>query len=394
MTLIKKTLILFSTLCLIYYMIPSKIVNAEEDQKKMVQVKGYSLVVNGNIANARDRAIQYALRQAVEQTVGMMISSTTKVENDKIEEQIFCKTSGYIETYHVDKSYITNKNTFFFFFSAVVKVGELEKNLEAIGLLREQMGNPRIMVLFRRRNKIHGWNSISPSINIAEISLMNEFVKHDDEFNFVDRSRSNISFNGATENAAVLGNIDAIIDLCHTYHVDYLIIGETEVNLNKVMLYNTAIDTAQASVSAKIVRASTGQIVGSEFDSGEFSPVVEKQSAGAKAIDIAAKKLGKKLMPKILEHWRKEVTGTHNIIVTVKNTDFNDLSLFEVLLTRSITGITKIDRMEFSEGKAIYQVKSRTNANQIGEEVNGQRLRNKKLQVISLTNGRVDLLCK
>jgi hypothetical protein len=383
-------LIVFLPCCLI----SGEITEAGESSKRLVRVEGYGPIFDGNIANARDRAIQDALRQAVEQTIGTMISSLTRLENDNIEEEILSRTSGYIESYQVDEGKVTDKNTYLAMVSAVVKVGELEKNLKAIGLLREQMGNPRIMVLFRAKNMTRDWNRISPNMNIAEISLMNEFLKHDDEFNFVDRSRSNVQFNGTTLQSAVVGNMGAAMDLCHTYHVDYLILGETEANVNQVMVFDTAIDTAQASVSAKVVRASTGQIVASDYETGQFAPVVEKQAAGAKAIDIASKKLGRKLMSRILEHWRKEVTGTHNVIVTIKNVRLNDLSLFEVLLKDYITGITKVDRMEFNDGKAVYQVKSHTNANQIGEEVDGQRLGNTEVQVVGLANGRVELLCK
>ena len=57
-----------------------------------------------NQAISRDNAVNDALRKAVEQAVGLMLSSETLVENSQIvSDNIFSKTQGYIKKYKIVK---------------------------------------------------------------------------------------------------------------------------------------------------------------------------------------------------------------------------------------------------------------------------------------------------
>lgn len=253
------------------------------------------------------------------------------------------------------------------------------------------MGNPRIMVLFRERNMVDAWNKISISLNIAETELMNQFLKYDNEFNFVDRSQLEINFERERIQAALEGDLKAAAALGLMFHTDYVILGEALANTSELTVYGAPVKTAQATVSARIVRTSTGQIVGSEVGKGKFAPVVEKLAGGSQAIAVASEQLGKKLMPKILEHWRKEATGTHRIIVILKNARFSDLLSFECFLQTSITVVAKVDRTEFRNGSAIYQVESRTSANQIGDELDGKEIGDNQVIVTGVAGGKIDV---
>lgn len=367
-------------------------VNANGNSNQMIRAEGLGPIINGNIVNARDRAIQDALRQAVEQAVGTMISSQTTVKNAiLIQDYILSRTSGFIESYQLIESRKVDHTSFRTVVTAVVKLEDLADNLRAIGLLREQMGNPRIMVLFRERNMVDSWNKISVSLNIAETALMNQFLKHDDEFNFIDRSQSQINFQREKAQAALEGDLKAAAAFGLMFHTDYVILGEALANTSELTVYGAPVKTAQATASARIVRTSTGQIVGSEVGTGKFAPVVEKLAGGSQAIAVASEQLGKKLMPKILEHWRKEATGTHRIIVILKNARFCDLLSFEYLLQTSITGVAKVDRTEFRNGAAIYQVESRTGANQIGDELDGKEIGDNQVIVTGVAGGKVDV---
>ena len=62
-------------------------------------------IIGGNVANARDKATQDALRQAVEQAMGAMVYSETMTENAAIvSDKISSQTSGYIQSFDVIKS--------------------------------------------------------------------------------------------------------------------------------------------------------------------------------------------------------------------------------------------------------------------------------------------------
>jgi len=67
-----------------------------------VQVTGMGAITYNDLAAARDRALQDALRKAVEQTLGTMIDSQTRVENYMVvEDRILNWTRGYVKTFQI-----------------------------------------------------------------------------------------------------------------------------------------------------------------------------------------------------------------------------------------------------------------------------------------------------
>ena len=73
-----------------------------DDEAKEVVSSGMGSITGGDIAHARDDAIEDALRTGVEQALGMILSSESLVENFQlIEDKIFTKTQGYVQNYQV-----------------------------------------------------------------------------------------------------------------------------------------------------------------------------------------------------------------------------------------------------------------------------------------------------
>ena len=77
---------------------------------KRVQSVGLGSIVNGDRAAAFEEAKQNALRQAVEQGVGVLLSSHTRVENFAIiEDNIYTRTEGYVRSYEVLEENLLNE---------------------------------------------------------------------------------------------------------------------------------------------------------------------------------------------------------------------------------------------------------------------------------------------
>jgi len=69
---------------------------------KEVMVEGVSAIEGGRKDIARDHAIKDALRKAVEQAVGTLISSETVAENyEVLSDRIYSKAEGYVAEYKV-----------------------------------------------------------------------------------------------------------------------------------------------------------------------------------------------------------------------------------------------------------------------------------------------------
>ncbi|MFA4910895.1 MAG: flagellar assembly protein T N-terminal domain-containing protein, partial [Desulfobacteria bacterium] len=90
-------------LCFVIIFVVAKSVHGEQQlQLQVVKAEGMGAIVNNDKAIARDNAIEDALRKAVEQAVGTLVSSETMVENFQLlSDSIYTKTEGYIQKYKI-----------------------------------------------------------------------------------------------------------------------------------------------------------------------------------------------------------------------------------------------------------------------------------------------------
>ncbi|MBF0622886.1 MAG: hypothetical protein HQL54_13275 [Magnetococcales bacterium] len=376
-------------LCSLFILLNSATAS-QEDAK--VQAEGYGQIIENNVSDARSRAIQDALRQCVEQATGTMVQSETLVENgDLLQDKIFSRAAGFVESYEVVESQKLDAETFQVKIAAQVRLEDLANNLKAIGVLREQMGNPRIMVLMRERNMAPDWKQDFGSLSIAESAIMNVFFQRDDEFQFIDRTQSKANLERDKAQAAMEGNTEAAAALGLMFGADYVITGDSMASTNEITVYGNKMVTAQATVVGRLVRTSTAQVIGTDSGKGKFAPVVERVTGGATAIEKGAKDLATKLIPSILEHWRKEVTGNRKIQILVKNVRFGDLKQLQTLLETKIPGIQNVQRNEYRSKVALYQVESRNGADQLAESLDGHLIGKKEVIVEAVTGGRLEV---
>jgi len=119
----------------------------------IVQVaQGEAAVVDGDRPAARQKATDDALRRAVEMAAGTRVSSTTETKDFQIRmDRVLTHAQGFVRRYEIVKESMDG---------AVVQVAvrafigtaELDKDLEAMGLLMARKGMPRTMVLIAEQN--------------------------------------------------------------------------------------------------------------------------------------------------------------------------------------------------------------------------------------------------
>ena len=118
-----------------------------EPETKTIESVGYATISGVNAALARDAAIDDALRKAVEQSVGSMVSSDTMVENYQIlRDSVYTKTRGYVKGYTI----ISENQTFDMYqvtVRATVATGDLKNDIDAIGLLQLKAERPRVLFM-------------------------------------------------------------------------------------------------------------------------------------------------------------------------------------------------------------------------------------------------------
>ena len=117
---------------------------------QVVNVEGYGNIFQGEKLIARDAAVKDALRNAVEQVVGTMISSQSKVENYQlISDVIYSKSQGFVQKYEII-SEAPEGSTYHIKVKAFVSKSGVKDKLMALHLLMVQQNMPRVVVFLKQ----------------------------------------------------------------------------------------------------------------------------------------------------------------------------------------------------------------------------------------------------
>jgi len=122
------------------------VATAQAEITKKVTVTGVSAVYDGDMAAAFDSARKSALRRAVEEALGILISARTRVVNFAvIDDDILSATRGYVQSFTVvEQGFVKEVGLYEVTIEASVNVGDLQADLDSMELLLEESGRPRV----------------------------------------------------------------------------------------------------------------------------------------------------------------------------------------------------------------------------------------------------------
>lgn len=113
----------------------------------VVEATGFSDYL-GNKDFSRDQAARDAVRAAIEQALGMLMSSETVAENGElVRDKILSNTEGMIKGYEVLGEGVQDDESYFVRIRAQVVQGEVERSARAVGLLMSKMGKPKVAII-------------------------------------------------------------------------------------------------------------------------------------------------------------------------------------------------------------------------------------------------------
>ena len=176
------------------------------DVTKSVRATGLGVILAQDKAAAFEQARDAALREAVEEAMGTLISSHTQVHNFAlIEDNIFSRTEGYVRSFEIVEQAAIDEHTYQVVVEAQVSLGELHHQLDALNLLIEAAGNPRIVCIGRERLVVNGqeqdvsWGIVASELTRVLQQASDRFTISTPEFN---DSRQNLDIEGLIEHAA------------------------------------------------------------------------------------------------------------------------------------------------------------------------------------------------
>ncbi|MFQ5735275.1 MAG: flagellar assembly protein T N-terminal domain-containing protein [Thermodesulfobacteriota bacterium] len=340
---------------------------------KVVESTGVAVVAGGGEAAARDSAIADALRKAVEQGVGTLVSSETMVENyQALSDNVYTQTHGYIKSYSVTAEG-QSSGVYRVSVRAEVAVGGLRDELGALGILRRKAENPRVLFMMAEKNIGHRYyvfwwwgrseyRGESVDLSAAESSLKELFV--DKGFNVVDISGSTGTFDlSDAVKVADLGR-DGARSVGKGLNADIVVYGKA-VATEGPRTPGSTVGTYLADVTATAVRVDDGVVLGTSTGHGAARNI-SSITGGSEAISKASAELGGRLVEQITKRW----AGPRTVTLRLSGVDnYKELKDFKKRLKGRIRGIEAIFLRSYTGDTAVLELEATVSAQKIADGV-------------------------
>ena len=361
-----------------------------------ITAEGVGVVMGGDRAIARDNAINDALRKAVEQAVGTMVSSETLVQNfQTLNDRIYTQTQGYVQNYKIlgenpgpDLHRVTVQ--------AAVAMGDLQKDLQALGILLGQVGKPRIMILIAEQNigqqyYNYWWGQqrgAQTDLTIAENTIMDHF--REKGFDFVDNSAQSKDIKVTPAFQVADLNDRAAITLGQQADAEVVIVGKALAK-SVGSIAGTSMKSVQANISLRAIQTDNGRVLSSGTEHAA-AVHIDEVTAGAEALRKASVKISDKMIDDIIKNFQKRVAATTLVQLTVTGlSGYPDLLKFKNMIQSQVRGVERIHERSFSGNVAKMEVDLKGNAQSFSEEISRKSFNEFVVKVVSSTWSTVEI---
>lgn len=303
-----------------------------------------ALTVDG-VGYTKETAVENALRNAVEQKVGLYVSSETMVKNHMlVSDKILSRTTGYVRSYKV----VSTSNELGLVrvtVEAEVEDGKLQDDLIAQQLLYEIRNRPRIMVLLDER--VEGEEMFEKTAtHVLEEQLLER------GFKIVEQEQ--LEKLQSVEKTRSMGDSD-LADLGFRTGADLIIRGKISVGKpSPKTVYGTQFYTVPVQLNARIVRADNAQILVTKTKRTKKNSR-EEFSATQFGLETGAKALAKELINELNEFWKSEAYNHNNVEMVITGLESEALKRTESQL-HSLGFVRNMTMRYLEETTALYDL--------------------------------------
>ncbi len=298
--------------------------------------QAFAAVVTATGQGGSERtALHDAMRQAIEQQIGVYVDSRTYTENYQvINDRIYTQADGYIQSYEV-----VNKTVFNGIWTVEIRANvsdeklrtDLMSKLQKKALIGANMMDPRIGVFAVNAD---GSEDVALE-NIFISGLQNEGFSRIIDLNQIDASIRN-----RIASANLEGDVDLRNTLSTQFNVDYLVkatISKTGRDINKMLPINdpnipldatplgdlipgiTSLNKSEVTVTVRMMNVNTGEILYAGSGSGHGSG----NQSESKAIRKATSELMKGLADAAI---KKAANPEQHVTILITNNALGSMS--------------------------------------------------------------------
>lgn len=364
--------------------------------EERIQIEGYAAIIGGKKDIARDKAINDALRRALEQVVGVMVDAETVTKNFiLLNDRIYTQTAGHIKNYKIIGE-SAEGDTLKVKVEATVATTSLVKELDAIGILIKRVGKPRLLLLISEQNIIHDkpsywWGSSEAiRIGVVENTLITKFMEKG--FTFVDRQ---VILQGIKDDPSIVRSLlsdlsnEIALKLASEGEAEVAIIGQAVAKAGPALM-GTIIRSCQANISARAMNADNGETLAS-FSSNAVVAHVDPITGGTEALKKAAGEIADKLISQIIAKWQGRVGGTYTVKIIISGLDFAKVMDFKGFLKDHLRGVQEIYERSYKDGVTTMDLEVKSSAKEIAEELSRKNFNKGLLEVTSFTGNVIKI---
>lgn len=340
-----------------------------------ISAKGTATIQKNFVDIARSKALDEAQRNAVEKVAGVMVTSTTNVENFQVKmDRILSESRGFINTYKIT-SEKRSGDLYEVEIDADVSVGKLRDKMTAINLIMARKSKPRIMLIFKDQPAKDA---------VAEAAMVKYFIAQ--SFKMVDAGI--LKKNKDYERLQEAAEKNAISGIAHRYGAEVIIVGSVDAASNSFVINGIEMNNNKVVVTGKVINGDTGEIVTTATETksvpgmkGDFKKVTEE----------VATKVARNLVDDVLENWSNELANTATVKLVISGiSSYADLQELKSVLSLEVKGFKSIVQRYYSKGKAEFDLEIQGDAQAVASDVAQITVHKRDIKITEISQNRVE----
>jgi len=339
-----------------------------------------TVTAEGNGASKQDALLQ-AKRAAVEEGIGVVLSSQTEVENFMLKkDKVITQSFGSVRSFNILKEE-QKGDTWYVKISAVVSLDSITADLMALKILLVSMDKPRTMVLIQEEG---GQNAESTVVDFLQSK----------GFDLVDPAQAAalMAKDDPFIRKAIEGDPVAAAKLGAENGAEYVVVGSVRKSiLANEVIKDTGMKSGQASLTLKVVNCSNGRIVATKSATGASVHIADDIAKSQAAAKAATNLMDKKLFEAIVTSFQDTINNGANYEVVISGVKSYGLQKSAAKILEDTEGVVSVTKRSFGSGKLELSVLFKGSAESFCDHIDNKAVDESKLVVTNIAGNRIAL---
>jgi hypothetical protein len=344
------------------------------EQTATLEVIGRGRIYSDNVAKARDEAIADGLWNAVEQGVGLVISSEAVVDHFQLlSDRVYPQAEEFIHDYKVLTESKSGR-----YYRLVVRasllMATLRDRLQEIGILMTHKEMPSVLFLLSE----HNIGQASPRYSWAQSPFRGLSPAVEDKLSTHFREKGFVVVNPETLGSVAIDlgpeygeprlSDEAAVRLAGQVDAEVVIVGKGFARLTGNVL-GTDMKSVEATMSVRAIRTDNGTVIGSSEATGAAVNANE-MLADTEALALAASGVAEELSRQVTANWGREAHQSVLVELVVKGIrEYADFVRFRTTIRNEIRGVRNVYLKAIKAGEAKMDVEVKGNSRMLADEL-------------------------